>query len=68
MEIDEGDMDTVGGLVFARHGTVPEAGTEVLDEPHGLMFTVEEMDERRIVSVTVEKVAAGAQEDVVRPT
>jgi CBS domain containing-hemolysin-like protein len=68
VEIDEEDMDTVGGLVFARHGTVPATGTEVLDEPHGLMFTVEEMDERRIVSVTVEKVAAGAQEDVVGPT
>jgi CBS domain containing-hemolysin-like protein len=51
--IEEEDIDTVGGLVFSRHGTVPEAGTEVLDEPNRLRFTVEEMDERRIVSVTV---------------
>ena len=54
-EIDEDDVDTVGGLVFARHGTVPESGTEVADESYGFLFTVEEMDERRIVSVTVRK-------------
>jgi CBS domain containing-hemolysin-like protein len=62
VEIDEDDMDTVGGLVFARHGTVPEAGTEVVDEAHGLEFTVEEMDERRIVSVTVRKIATDDEE------
>ena len=59
-EIAEDDVDTVGGLVFARHGTVPESGTEVSDETRGLQFTVEEMDERRIVSVTVRK-APGAE-------
>ena len=52
-EIQEEDVDTVGGLVFSRHGTVPEAGTEVEDDIHSLVFVVEEMDERRIVSVTV---------------
>ena len=52
-EITEEDIDTVGGLVFSRHGTVPEAGTEVEDEVHSLVFVVDEMDERRIVSVTV---------------
>jgi len=35
---------------------VPVAGTEVVDEAHGLHFTVDEMDERRIVSVTVRRV------------
>jgi CBS domain containing-hemolysin-like protein len=55
-EIDEEDIDTVGGLVFSRHGTVPDAGTEVIDEVNGLVFTVDEMDERRIVSVTVRPV------------
>ncbi len=54
-EIDEEDIDTVGGLVFSRHGTVPEAGTEVEDEVHSLVFVVDEMDERRIVSVTVRR-------------
>jgi CBS domain containing-hemolysin-like protein len=53
VEVDEDDVDTVGGLVFSRHGTVPEAGTEVEDASLGLRFTVDEMRERRIVSVTV---------------
>lgn len=55
LEIDEMDVDTVGGLVFSRHGTVPESGTEVVDEPYGLIFCVESMDERRIESVTVRR-------------
>ncbi len=54
-EIAEEDVDTVGGLVFSRHGTVPEAGTLVEDPVHGLAFVVDEMDERRIVSVTVRR-------------
>jgi CBS domain containing-hemolysin-like protein len=58
VEVDEDDVDTVGGLVFSRHGTVPEPGTEVADEADGLLFTVDEMDERRIVSITVRKKAA----------
>ena len=63
VEVDEDDVDTVGGLVFARHGTVPEAGTEVVDETQGLMFTVDEMDERRIVSVTARKVEGVPDDD-----
>jgi len=55
LEINEEDMDTVGGLVFSRHGTVPDAGTLVRDEINGLVFVVDEMDERRIVSVTVRR-------------
>ncbi len=56
VEVEEGDVDTVGGLVFARWGTVPEAGTEVVDPVRRLRFKVEEMDERRIVSVTVQRI------------
>ncbi len=59
LEVDEEDLDTVGGLVFSLHGTVPEPGTEVRDEAHGLVFSVEAMDERRIESVTVRR-AGGA--------
>ncbi len=58
LELDEEDMDTVGGLVFSRHGTVPDPGTEVDDTDHGLHFVVEAMDERRIVSVTVRRLGA----------
>jgi CBS domain containing-hemolysin-like protein len=56
VEVNEEDVDTVGGLVFSRHGTVPVAGTEVEDETNGLLFIVDEMDERRIVSVTVRRI------------
>ena len=56
IEVEEDDVETVGGLVFSRHGTVPESGTEVLDEAHGLVFTVDAMDERRIESVTVRRI------------
>ncbi len=59
LEVDDEDIDTVGGLVFSNHGTVPEPGTEVLDEDYGLVFSVESMDERRIESVTVRRAAAG---------
>jgi len=62
VEVDEDDVDTVGGLVFARHGTVPEVGTEVVDEAHGLVFTVDEMYERRIVSVTVRRIDSSENE------
>ena len=56
VEVDEDDVDTVGGLVFSRHGTVPETGAEVADEINGLLFVVDEMDGRRIVSVTVRRI------------
>jgi putative hemolysin len=56
VDLDEEDVDTVGGLVFSRHGTVPDPGTEVVDEDLGLMFVVEEMDQRRIQSVKVSTV------------
>ncbi len=61
--IDEDDLETVGGLVFARHGTVPAPGTEVVDEALGLAFTVDEMRERRIVSVTVQRVPSHQDPD-----
>jgi CBS domain containing-hemolysin-like protein len=55
VDVEGDEIDTVGGLVFSRHGTVTEAGTVVEDETLGLHFTVEEMDERRIVSVTAKR-------------
>ena len=59
IEVDDEEVDTVGGLVFSIHGTVPEPGTEVRDEPHRLVFTVEVMDERRVEVVTVRRVGDG---------
>ncbi len=61
VEVDEEEVDTVGGLVFARHGTVPGQGTEVVDGGLGLRFVVERVDERRVATVLVER--AGGAED-----
>jgi CBS domain containing-hemolysin-like protein len=60
VEIVDADTDTVGGWVFSLHGTVPEPATEVVDQGHGLVFTVKEMDERRIVTVTVRRLGDAA--------
>jgi len=57
VEVDEEEVDTVGGLVFARYGTVPETGAEVVDEGLGLRFVVEQVDERRVAAVLVERLA-----------
>ena len=61
---DEEDVETVGGLVFSRYGTVPEPGTDVHDEQDGLVFTVDEMDGRRIVSVTVKRLDSAKEAPV----
>ena len=63
VEVDEEDVDTVGGLVFSRFGTVPKPNTEVEDPSRGLRFMVEEMDERRIVSVTVQRIVGSEKEE-----
>jgi magnesium and cobalt transporter len=63
IEIAEDEVETIGGLVFARHGTVTEAGTVVEDTAAGLSYTVDEMRERRIVSVTVRRLEPAAGED-----
>ncbi len=62
VEIVEDEVDTIGGLVFARHGTVPEAGAVVEDPAAGLSYTVDEMLDRRIVSVTVRRLAPATGE------
>lgn len=56
------DVDTLGGLVFALAGRVPERG-EVLRHPEGLEFEVVEADPRRIRRLIVRDVgdrAAGS--------
>ena len=59
---------------MARHGRCissprpirkPEPGTEVVDPDRKLAFTVEEMDERRIVSVTVRRLENGTERQTV---
>ncbi|MCP4897395.1 MAG: HlyC/CorC family transporter [bacterium] len=63
LEVDDEDFDTVGGLVFDRHGTVPESGARIEDPENGLVFIVEAVEDRRIVSVVVERTEAKEQGD-----
>ena len=55
LELDEEDVDTVGGLVVSRHGTVAEPVTVVEMNQGPLIFEVEKMDGRRIVSVIAQR-------------
>ncbi len=54
VEIPPGDFDTVGGLVFAVLGRIPESGEEF--EHQGLHFRVLSADERRVNRVKVVKI------------
>ncbi len=51
--LPEGEYDTLGGLIMSELGRMPEANDEV--EVSGLKLVVEEMDERRIDRVRIEK-------------
>jgi len=53
---DDGDYDTVGGLLFTMLGRVPVSGENV--ETAGLRFTVLDADERRVRRVRVERLAS----------
>lgn len=53
--VDDDEVDTVGGLVFSRYGTVPEPGAVVTEETLGLRFVVEAVEGRRITSLVVER-------------
>jgi hemolysin (HlyC) family protein len=49
---DDGDVDTLGGLVFSLAGRVPRRG-EVIPHPGGLEFEVLDADPRRIKRLRV---------------
>ena len=51
-EIDEEEIDTLGGLVFMLSGRVPVRG-EVVEHPDGLEFEVMDADPRRIKRLRV---------------
>ena len=52
MDDDDEDIDTIGGLVFLRNGSVPARG-EVVDHESGVTFEVLEADPRRIKRLRV---------------
>ena len=54
VEIEDPEYETVAGLIFSELGYVPQVGEKV--ETHGLRFTVEAVDDRRIQTVRVERI------------
>ena len=53
VDLEEEPYETLGGLVLSVHGQVPEEGAVVV--AHGLRLHVEEVSDRRIQSVRVER-------------
>lgn len=60
---DERDYDTVGGLVFAQLDVIPEDGSRPVVEALGLRVRVEELADRRVEWVLVEKLEPVAAEE-----
>ena len=57
LEIDfpEGEYDTIGGFIMSELGRIPSADENAEVKYGGYIFTVTEMDERRISKVEAEK-------------
>jgi CBS domain containing-hemolysin-like protein len=60
------DVDTVGGLVIALLGRVPQRG-EIVDHPGGFEFEVLEADPRRVKRVRVRRSARGPAQETDVP-
>ena len=59
-DIDEEEIDTLGGLVFVLSGRVPARG-EVIRHPDGVEFEVMDADPRRIKRLRVRLPQAAAE-------
>ncbi len=55
IEFPEGEYDTIAGYVMSVLGRIPDPDEHPTVEYEGFSFTVEEMDERRIVRILVER-------------
>ena len=63
---DEGDYDTVGGMVFSCLHEIPEDGQTFTIEINDLRITVTRVEDKRIVEAIVEKIektGEGAQDE-----
>ena len=54
-DLPMGDYDTLAGMIMAKLGYIPKEGEHPSVEAAYTLFTVEEVDERRIEKVRVEK-------------
>jgi len=53
LDDENGDYDTIAGFIIAQLGVIPKVGTKLTHE--NIVFTVEEADERRIITVVAEE-------------
>jgi CBS domain containing-hemolysin-like protein len=63
LDFDDLPYETVSGLICGEAGTVPAAGETVVH--HGLSFTIEEADDRRVTQVVVGRVEEGGESSVI---
>lgn len=54
-ELEEEDFDSIGGLIIDRLGRIPNSDEKASVEYKGLVFTVTEVADRRILKVKVER-------------
>jgi magnesium and cobalt transporter len=52
-EVDDEDVDTVGGLVYSLFGKVPRQGESIVMDGNGISFTVQRVRKNRIFEVLV---------------
>lgn len=55
IEFPEGEYDTIGGFIMSELGRIPTADEHPEVHYGGFIFTVEEMDERRIAKIKAER-------------
>ncbi len=63
IEFPEGEYDTIAGYIMSVLGRIPDADEHPTVEYEGFSFTVEEMDERRIVRILVERLPEPVEDD-----
>ncbi len=61
VRIDTDDVSTIGGLITAELGRIPGQGEVLLIEAAGLQVTVNEVDEKRVISATLRVVSRAAE-------
>ena len=61
-ELPEGDYDTLAGLIMSKLGYIPKENEHPTVEVAHTLFTVEEVNERRIEKVRVEKLPIPEEE------
>lgn len=57
VEIEEGDFNTLGGFIFEKLNSMPTEGTKLVLHDLALEMTVEKMDDHRIESVRILRIA-----------